>query len=318
MQKLDHGFRQKTIAKIIRGKINDWLKSIDNEDLKKVIKENYILTGGAITSMLQGQMPNDYDVYFKTQDSCLQVANYYLGKVSNNSSLVSRIEARPVDGAVRIMVKSAGVIEGQDGLDGYRFFELCPPEEMDKYFDKSKLKTKDKYGIGLISTNAISLNDGIQVITRFVGDPTEIHKNYDFVHTTNYFTEATGLVLNQPALESIITKELKYVGSLYPLCSMFRTRKFIKRGWSITAGEMLKIAFDISQLDLKNPSVLREQLVGVDYAYFYQVLNLLNNRAGNIDRTYLIEIINKVFDEADDEIDELEKVSKNEVELKND
>lgn len=81
---------------------------------------------------------------------------------------------------------------------------------------------------------------------------------------------------------------------------------------------MLKIAFDISQLDLKNPSVLREQLVGVDYAYFYQVLGLLNNRAGNIDRTYLIEVINKVFDEADDEIDELEKVSKNEVELKND
>lgn len=319
MQKLDHGFRQKTIVKVIKAKVNDWIKTIDNDDLKKVIRENYILTGGAITSMLLGEMPNDFDIYFKTPDSALQVANYYLNKITNNDSgLVSTIKAVSVDNAVRIMIKSAGVVEGEDGLSGYRFFELCPPEEMEKYFDKKKLKSKDKYGIALISTNAISLNDGIQVITRFVGDPTEIHKNYDFVHTTNFYTEKTGLVLNQPALESIITKELKYVGSLYPLCSMFRTRKFIKRGWSITAGEMLKIAFDISQLDLTNPSVLREQLVGVDYAYFFQVLNLLNNRSGNIDRTYLIEIINKVFDEADDEIDELEKVSKNEVKLVND
>jgi len=314
MEKLDHGFKKKTITKIIKTKINTWLATIENEDLKKVIKENYILTGGAIASMLLGELPNDFDIYFKTQDSCLQVANYYLGKVKSSSNLVSQIEARPVDGHVRIMIKSAGVIEGEDGLDGYRFFELCPPEELDKYMDKSILKKKDKYGISLISTNAISLNDGIQIVTRFVGDPSQIHHNYDFAHTTNYYTERTGLVLNQSALEAILTKEIKYIGSLYPVCSMFRLKKFIKRGWTITAGEMLKIAFDISKLDLSRPEVLREQLVGVDYAYFSQILNILNSGSREIDRTYLAEVINKVFDEVEDgEEDALETIIKNEV-----
>jgi hypothetical protein len=316
MEKLDHGFKKKTITKIIKSKINQWLNTIDNEELKEKIRSNYILTGGAICSMLQGETPNDFDIYFKDQDVCLHVANYYLSKIEKKSDLVGYIQAKPVDGHVRIMIKSAGIVEGVDGLDGYRFFELCPPEELDKYMDKDILKKKEKYSVSLISTNAISLNDGIQIVTRFVGEPDAIHHNYDFIHTTNYYTERTGLVLNQPALESIISKEIRYVGSLYPVCSMFRLKKFIKRGWSVTAGEMLKIAFDISKLDLSRPEVLREQLVGVDYAYFSQILSILNSGSREIDRTYLAEVINKVFDKVDDhEQDALENIIKNEVKL---
>ena len=289
------GFKKKTIVKNIIEKMDDWIKSISDTNLRDQIKSDYIVTGGAIASMLQGQLPNDYDVYFKTPEIAKNVTDYYLNKISSNNERV-KIFAEITNQGVKTVIKSAG-IAGQDSMDDYQYFESLTPAQMDEYFDKWKMKSKSSYAIALISSNAISLNDDIQIITRFVGNPAEIHKNYDFIHTTNYYTPSEGLVLNQPALESILAKELKYVGSLYPICSMFRIKKFIERGWTITAGEMLKIAFDINKLNLTDMNILKEQLIGVDAAYFNEVLSILNEtNSKELDRTYLFEVINRVFD----------------------
>ena len=147
-----------------------------------------------------------------------------------------------------------------------------------------------------ITSNAITLANNVQVVLRFVGPAEEIHKNYDFVHATNYYTSEKGLVLHQAALESILARELKYVGSLYPVCSIFRIKKFINRGWTITAGETLKILFDVHKLDLCNIEVLKDQLTGVDTTYFEAMIHSLRANERNIDRHYLFEVINRVFD----------------------
>jgi len=293
------GFKRKTIEKTIRAKINSWIKTLP-EEIRDKVRDDYIVTGGAIASMLMGELPNDYDVYFQTPDVALLVASHYVSQLTTTDK-VSRIEAKIVDNnRVSILIKSAGIYEDGVDIDDYRYFEQLSPEEMEKYFTKEpeegeeKVK-KEPYRPALISTNAISLHNDVQLVTRFIGTPEWIHTNYDYVHCTNWFTNKGGLVLRQEALEAILTKELKYVGSLYPLCSMFRLKKFIKRGWTITAGEMLKIGWDIAHLDLDNPTVLREQLVGVDAAYFFQLLSMLKGKE-NIDRTYLFECVNRVFD----------------------
>ena len=90
-------------------------------------------------------------------------------------------------------------------------------------------------------------------------------------------------------------KELRYNGSLYPVAAMFRMRKFIQRGWKINVGQMFKIAYDISNLDLNDISVLREQLTGVDVAYFMEVLSKLT-RTEDVDRTYLFSVLNEIFE----------------------
>ncbi|HXJ41375.1 MAG TPA: hypothetical protein VNH18_18985, partial [Bryobacteraceae bacterium] len=59
---------------------------------------------------------------------------------------------------------------------------------------------------------------------------------------------------------------------------LFRLRKFIKRGWSINAGQILKIAFQVSELDLNNLEVLEDQLTGVDVAYFVQLITKLKEK----------------------------------------
>ena len=79
---------------------------------------------------------------------------------------------------------------------------------------------------------------------------------------------------------------------------MFRLRKFIRRGWTITAGEMFKIAYDISKLNLDDVEILEDQLTGVDAAYFHEVISILkNNKDRDINRAYLFELIARIFDE---------------------
>jgi hypothetical protein len=160
---------------------------------------------------------------------------------------------------------------------------------------------KEKYRPVFMSDNAITLSNQIQLVIRFYGDADEIHKNYDFAHCTNYWESGNGnLTLRQDALESILARELRYVGSLYPVCSFIRTRKFIQRGWHINAGQMLKICLQISELDLTDLETLEDQLTGVDTAYFIQVIDYLKERQKKDENfkfgaPYLISIIDKIF-----------------------
>lgn len=308
------GFKKKTIEEVISNKINHWVKLLlpkeENESdeimkLRNDIIGSYILTGGAITSMLQGYEPNDFDVYFSNTQIAEKVAKLYIEKFSATDK-ISKIETRVIGTEqVQIYIESAGILSEGTDLNTYQYFESMTPSQMQKYFkehiDKEK-NTEKKYKIAYMSSNAITLTDDIQIVLRFVGPPEEIHKNYDFIHCTNYYTEATGLVVNNDALLSTLSKELKYVGSKYPVCSMFRLKKFINRGWTITAGEMLKIAYDISKLNLNDMNVLQEQLVGVDAEYFLQLIEALKEKE-DISRTYLFETINRVFDSHKDNME---------------
>lgn len=100
-------------------------------------------------------------------------------------------------------------------------------------------------------------------------------------------------------MECIINKELYYVGSKYPLCSIIRTRKYIERGYHINAGQYVKMAMQLNELDLKDISVLEDQLTGVDTAYFQMMIDALREKMDGteqkIDGTYVMELINKMF-----------------------
>ena len=103
-------------------------------------------------------------------------------------------------------------------------------------------------------------------------------------------------MLRPDALEALLAKELRYVGSKYPICSVVRLRKFISRGWRINAGQILKMAMQISQLDLTDIKVLEDQLTGVDTAYFLQLIQRLkDNDPEKVNGAYLIEIIDRIF-----------------------
>jgi len=78
------GMKGKTIAKILKSQVGRWIKSIEDEKLRELVSKNTIVTGGSIASMLLGEDVNDYDIYFKNNETAKAVADYYVEKFQDS------------------------------------------------------------------------------------------------------------------------------------------------------------------------------------------------------------------------------------------
>ncbi len=301
------GMQNKTIKKALTNKLNDWLETIKDPEVREAARKDVIVTGGAIPSLIMGDPVKDYDVYFRTKSTTILVAQYYtklFGEMYPDrlAPYVKQAEIYNIKGELEervvIWVSDAGITSATDTDDANEE----SVEDVEREEDTSLLKYRPVF----LSENAISLSHTVQLVTRFYGSPEEIHDNFDFIHAMCWF-DLYNNELHTPiqALRSMQSMSLYYVGSLYPVCSLFRLRKFIKRGWKVSAGEILKIALQISDIDLSDPKVLKEQLVGVDALYFNMLITALsatNNEAFkdengkvSIPTPYVIKVIDKVF-----------------------
>lgn len=322
---------RRIINQILCSKHKTFVESITDPMVKDLVEKNSIITGGSIASMLLKEPVKDFDYYFTNRETVFAVAQYYVEKFNTAHP---EIEIKPkvvVSGEqnerIQIKVQSAGVTS-ENGDDGYAYFEQLPEEAGMDYVDKvvtdaddtnakhletmglseeAKSEKKNQSRLAgdfrpvFLSANAITLSDKVQLVIRFYGDATEIHKNYDYIHCCNYWTSADKqVVLNPAAIESLLNRELRYQGSVYPLCSVIRMRKFLKNGWHIGAGEILKMCFQISKLDLSNIEVLEDQLTGVDAAYFIQLIRYCQQeQSKNLDfvvtAPYLVSLVDKIW-----------------------
>lgn len=298
--------KRRTISRILSNKFDDWCSSITDDEVKSLVKRDAIFTGGCIPSMLMGDKLNDYDVYFATKETAKAVAEYYVSKfqeVEGNRKDIKVIEED--DGRIKIYIQSSGVAEDDGAVDTENddgdTEQILQLNDMERPVGIHSKKGKDKYRPVYLSRNAITLSDKIQCIIRFYGNPDEIHANYDFVHCTAYWTSAEKIVnVSKDALEAMLTRELVYRGSRYPVASVIRTRKFIKRGWHVSAGQYLKMLFQISKLDISDVKVLEEQLTGVDASYFRMLIDAVNseiekNPDFKLESNYLVELIDKLY-----------------------
>lgn len=298
-----NGMQNKTIKKVLGKKLEEWLHSIDDIDVQSAARKDVIVTGGSIVSLIMGDKVNDYDVYFRTKETTRIVAQYYVDKFNsqNQHCVVPEVREEKLtnikgqeEERVVVWVQSSGVAASND----------YPVQDDDTEEPEEKLEELDnkgeKYRPVFLSENAVTLSNKIQLVTRFYGEPDKIHDNFDFVHACCYYDHKNNkLETPVEALRSMQSMTLKYRGSLYPLCSLFRLRKFIARGWKIGAGEILKIALQISQIDLTDPYILKEQTTGVDALYFFMVIDALKNAPKNDNGCYppeyVIEVIERIF-----------------------
>lgn len=304
MTDIRYGRKRSGIRRQLKKKLEDWFASITDEELRKRIERDVIVTGGSIASMLLGEKINDYDVYFATKDTTVAVARYYVkqfvkaNKLQSNNDYVP--EVRVEGDRVLIWMQSAGV--AGEGQSVYAYFENLPEDDTLEFAESLAQDATDtdkpRYRPVFLSDNAISLSDKMQIVIRFYGSPDEIHANYDFVHVCNWYRyKDDHLELKLEALESLMSRHLLYRGSLYPVASIFRMKKFLERGWRITAGQQLKIMLQISELNMKDPKTLREQLIGVDLAYMWQLLDAIKDvEPEKLNSTYLGEIIDRIFE----------------------
>lgn len=299
---------------------DELVNSVESEEVRGLMKSGTIITGGALVSLIQSEKPHDYDLYFKDFKTCYKVAEYFVNKFNSTHRKVAEIKIQTskkikdshekwisFDEAIeevksnglpriKIFISSAGVSgEYEENNDDEMQTNITPDTDM------NEIQEKPKYEPKFLTSNAVSLSGSIQLVIRFYGEPDKIHDNYDFIHCTNFWTSWDRKVtLKQEALEAIINKELLYVGSKYPLCSIIRTRKFIKRGWNINAGQYLKMCMQLNDLDLKDVSVLEDQLVGVDSTFFAMLITALEKKKEEdpgfeVNNSYVAAIVDKIF-----------------------
>jgi len=303
----------KNIKKSLHAKIDRWLDTIDDKKVIMAIKDNAMITGGAIVSLLTGEPVNDYDVYFKTLESCELVADYYINEWNTNNPTKPQVRIDEfISDRVCLIIghgRGLGMVaeDGDNGIDDTTEpLEPLEPLPFISENEEEPLKPnptieKPHYRPRFFSTNAISLSDQIQIVVRFSGPIESIHENFDFEHTKCVYDYSENtLVLPTKSLECIINKELIYRGSKYPLTSIIRTRKFITRGWTINAGQYVKMTLELNALDLLNLETFKDQLVGVDSAYFMQAIEAIRNKKEKdpnfeITNLYLFEVIDRIF-----------------------
>lgn len=292
----------KNIKKHLNNKLRDWLSSIEDENIKTILKENVIVTGGAIVSLLTGEKLNDYDVYFKTKEACIAVTTYYVSKWNENHSdkpVSVRVDEKT--GKIDCFVRSCGIAEDEEINEVSHDFVSTEEEIEEAMATENDSESNEKYRPRFITSNAITLTNKVQIVIRFYGEVEEIHKNYDFAHCTCAWSSWNNeLFLPQKALECIINKELYYIGSKYPLCSIIRTRKYIERGYHINAGQYVKMCMQLNELNLTDVKVLEDQLTGVDTTYFRMMVDALQKHMEEtgetkVDTTYAMQLINKLF-----------------------
>lgn len=287
--------KTKTITAVINKKFDAWLESIQDEATRNLVKKNTILTGGSIASMLLREPVNDFDFYFRNKQTAMAVAQYYANTPEAKERGSFSIEEKEDRVVIRVHSTSVDEVDQTNTAEGGE--ASAYEKEMLAAAAKESKTEQAPYKVLFMSNNAISLSGDVQIVARFFGEPEEIHANYDFVHATNYWTSWDRVVvLRADALECLLTRELRYIGSKYPICSIIRTRKFLTRGFTINAGQYLKMCLQVNELNLKDVNDLREQIAGVDVAYFSQVLTALKDKdPEKINSAYLVEILNRIF-----------------------
>ena len=115
-----------------------------------------------------------------------------------------------------------------------------------------------------------------QAICAVYGEPAEIIKNFDFTCCMGAWVPETAFVLHDDFFQHCSQHRLVFnANAQYPICSLWRALKFIKRGWKLSAIESIKMALCINHLALNDRRELKRQLLGIDTLFLKEFTDSL-------------------------------------------
>ena len=209
------------ISNILDDVVTQWLDSIDNEELRNTFAENVLVAGGSIGSLIRNETPNDYDLFFRNQETVNLISNYY--QQYDNS------------GNFRIITITENAVTFENGIQ----LVLKPRARFGDNSDFRHTKIGFDYRIITTTENAVTFENGIQLVLKYSGDLKQLWNNFDFRHTKIGFDYRTKQIQydNQAVLDSINNKQLFYEAFNRDLknldLTLKRAIKLINRGWGI-------------------------------------------------------------------------------------
>jgi hypothetical protein len=143
----------------------------------------------------------------------------------------------------------------------------------------------EEYGfkMHLVTENAVTLKRKaeksnrvytVQIIKRFTGSPSSIFSTFDFTVTQCAFDFSSRQFSFGPrTLQDIARRKLVYLGgSRYPICAMYRTKKYGAKGYSVSGSTIMHIALSIVRLEITTYKQLKDQLMGIDTMFLQGLL----------------------------------------------
>lgn len=275
------GLQYTKSKEVIDRNIKAWAKSIRDCTLQDRVLEAFkigdlYVTGGSVLSAITGSKLNDFDVYCSDPELVRDIVKYF----NTDAEMVSVIPR--------------GSEYAEEGL---LFVEGIDPD-MEGFIDlDSQVATstgsKKDCALAYRSSSAYSFNNGVQLITRFVGSPEQIHKFFDFTICKGVYF-AGEFYIKPEHLQHVAERQLVYDGSMYPLATLFRIPKYLNRGYRIRHLTQVKIAVQLSELNLGNPKVLRDQLNGVDQVYTKHLLEAFE-KLSDLSTSFICSLIDEML-----------------------
>jgi hypothetical protein len=120
-----------------------------------------------------------------------------------------------------------------------------------------------------------------QLISAEFGLPGTIIQKFDFTMCMGAWRPETGeFILDDLFLKHVAQKRLCYnANGVYPICSLWRAAKFIKRGWRLPGIEAIKLALAINNIGIKDYGELKKQLMGIDTIFLAELTESLAHKA---------------------------------------
>jgi hypothetical protein len=106
----------------------------------------------------------------------------------------------------------------------------------------------------------------VQAIKVIYGNASEIINQFDYtVCMGAYDCRTNEFVLHDYFIEHIARRELYYnIDAKFPLSSIFRLKKYLKKGYTIPGTELIKLCLSMNKLEIKTYTDLKNQLMGID------------------------------------------------------
>lgn len=114
-----------------------------------------------------------------------------------------------------------------------------------------------------------------QLITRFTGNVADILNTFDFTVCQGIYDFAENVFgFSDRFWTDLAKKRLVYVGSSqYPICALYRTKKYQDKGFYLPGSTVMHIALSIIRLKITNYKELKEQLMGIDTMFLQGLLS---------------------------------------------
>lgn len=124
----------------------------------------------------------------------------------------------------------------------------------------------------------------VQLIKVITGTPEEVIKSFDFTICQAAYDFESGFIFGPEFFLHLAQRRLVFnISAEYPICSLYRLQKFIKRGFQFSGIDAIKLGLRIQALRLATVEDLRRQLMGIDTLF---LKDLTDSLVGEAEKRY--------------------------------